>query len=70
MIIDDGGQAMRMWFYKKGDNTATAEPYYACESKATYAAGAIVGMNACKPRKVKADDLVIMQSEYSKTLGS
>lgn len=71
MNIDDGGQAMRMWFYKKGENTQTAKAYYECESKATYSGNAIVGMNACQPTKVQAGDQVIMQSEYnSKEHGS
>lgn len=57
---------MKMWFWKAGEKTATAKPYYECDSVAKYSGDAIVGMNACDSVKVKAGDQVIMESEYSK----
>lgn len=61
---------MDMWFWKAGENTATAKPYYECHSVAKYENKEIVGMNACDPTKVSKGDQVIMESSYKASLGS
>lgn len=66
VAIDDGGDYMKMWFWHKGENPATAKPYYECDSSATYKGTSIVSMESCKTQEVKKGDQVIMESKYSK----
>ncbi|TID18223.1 ATP synthase subunit beta [Venturia nashicola] len=68
--LHDGGESMDMWFWKAGENTASAKPYYECHSVAKYENKAIVGMNPCDPVKVGKGDQVIMESSYKASLGS
>lgn len=59
---------MKMWFWKARENTATAAPYYTCESIATYANATIVSMKPCGSVKVSQGDQLIMESEYDASL--
>lgn len=61
---------MDMWFWKAGESTATAKPYYECHSIAKYEHNDIVGMNSCDPVKVEKGDQVIMESTYKRSLGA